>query len=301
VNRATGLTLVEILVAMLITLVVAAGSTAFVARGRAAHRTSESLAQIEESLDAGFALLVDEIRLAGYLGLAPPGSVVAGNSVLGSTERPDLAVAGTCGFSLALDLGTPIEAVNGAYAAAPGIALGCRPSPDGRAAPGADTLIIRHASAEPAPAQAGRLQLETNLRTAALAANGLATLGPGARRHDLEVGVYYVSLDSTGRANWPSLRRKRLVGGTRPAFQDEELVSGITDLQVTLGVDDPADADTAVDRWIAPGEPDSGGAPRAIRIELEALSDVAEPGLDGANRRKRVSRVIELRNAGAAP
>ena len=67
--------------------------------------------------------------------------------------------------------------------------------------------------------------------------------------------MYYVSRDSTGRRNWPSLRRKRLVGGTRPAFQDEELVSGIADLQVTIGLDDPADLDADVDRWINPGEP----------------------------------------------
>ncbi len=300
-TRAAGVTLVEVLVAMLIALVVVAGATAFVVRGRAAHRTSESLAQVEESLDAGFALLVDEIRLAGYLGLAPPGGPVAGSSALGSEERPDLAVAGACGRSLALDLGTPIAAVDGAYAAATGFALGCSPSPDGRAIPRTDTLVIRHASAEPAPARAGRLQLETNLRFAGLAANGVATLGPGARRHDLEVSVYYVSLDSTGRRNWPSLRRKRLVGGTRPAFQDEELVSGIADLQVTLGVDDPADPDSDVDRWIAPGAPDSGGVLRALRIELEAVSDVAEAGIDGRHRRKRVSRVVELRNAGASP
>jgi type IV pilus assembly protein PilW len=300
-KRAAGLSLIELMVAMAIVLLVVAGSTAFVTRGRAAHRTSESLAQLEESLDAGFALLVDEIRLAGYLGLAPPGSAVTGSSALGSAERPDLAVSGSCGRSLALDLDTAIAAVDGAYAAAPGVALGCRPSPDGRSMPGSDTLILRHASAEATRAQAGRLQLEANLRAAALAANGVATLGTGARWHDLEVGVYYVSLDSTGRANWPSLRRKRLVGGTRPAFQDEELVSGVTDLQVRVGLDDPADADTTVDRWIAPGEPPGAGTPRALRIELEAMSDVAEPGLAGANRRKRVSRVVELRNAVGSP
>jgi len=300
-RRAAGLSLVELLVAMVVVLVVVAGSTAFVTRGRAAHRTSESLAQLEESLDAAFALLVDDVRLAGYLGLTPPGSTVAGSSALGSAERPDLAVSGTCGRSLALDLGTPVAAVDGAYAAAPGIALGCRPSPDGRAAPGTDTLVLRHASAESSRAQSGRLQLETNLRSASLAANGVATLGAGARWHDLEVGAYYVSADSTGRGNWPSLRRKRLVGGTRPAFQDEELVSGISDLQVRIGLDDPADADAAVDRWIAPGEADAGGVPRALRIELEAVSDIAEAGLPGTNRRKRVARVVELRNGGASP
>jgi prepilin-type N-terminal cleavage/methylation domain-containing protein len=42
----SGLTLVEVLVAMTLVLVVIAGSTAFVTRGRAAHRTSESVAQL---------------------------------------------------------------------------------------------------------------------------------------------------------------------------------------------------------------------------------------------------------------
>ena len=300
-TREAGLTLVEIMVAMTLVLVVVAGAVGFLTRGRAAHRTGESIARLEESLDAGFSLLVDEIRLAGYLGLVAPRSAVIGASVLGAPERLDLAVAGGCGASLAHDLAVPVVAVDSAYAAAPGVALGCRPSPDGRAMAGADTLILRHASAESVPAQAGRLQLETNLRTALLSADGAASLGPEARRHDLEVGVYYVSLDSTGRRDWPSLRRKRLVGGTRPAFQDEELVSGIANLQLLVGLDDAADADGAVDRWVSPGAPMADAVPRALRIELEAVSDVPERDLPGFARRKRVSRVVELRNGGQSP
>jgi type IV pilus assembly protein PilW len=296
-----GLTLVEVLVAMTLVLVVIAGSTAFVTRGRAAHRTSEAVAQLEESLDAAFTMLVDEIRLAGYLGLAPPATPAIGASRLGLAERPDLAVAGGCGPSLAHDLAAPIVAIDAAFAAAPDIALGCRPSPEGRAAALADTLVLRHAAAEEAPAQAGRLQLETSLRAAALSANGISTLGPGTRWHDLEVGIYYVSADSTGRRDWPSLRRKRLVGGARPAFQDEELVSGIADLQVLLGFDDPADADTDVDRWAQPGDASVAGIIRALRIEIEAQSDVTERDQPGLFRRKRVARVVELRNAGSSP
>ena len=300
-KRGNGLTLVEVLVAMVLVLVVVAGSTAFVARGRAAHRTSEAVAQLEETLDAAFGLLVDEVRLAGYLGLAPPATAVAGSSPIGSVERPELAVSGSCGASLAHDLAVPIMAVDAAYAAAPAVALGCRPSPDGRAMPLADTLVLRHASAEPARPQAGRLQFETNLRAAALAANGVAILGGGARWHDVEVSVFYVSQDSTGRHDWPSLRRKRLVGGTRPAFQDEELVSGVDDLQVIIGLDDPADPDGAVDRWIRPGEATGGAALRALRLELGARSDIPELGQPGMTRRKRVSRVIEFRNMPASP
>ena len=298
-NRAAGLTLVEMLVAMTLVLVVVAGSVSFMTRGRAVHRTGESVARLEEALDAAFGLLVDDIRLAGYLGLAAPRTPVVGASALRTPERADLAVTGGCGASLAHDLVAPIVAIDAAYAAAPGVALGCRPSPDGRAIASADTLVLRHAAAEPAAAQAGRLQLETNLRSALLSANGAVTLGPEGRRHDLEVGVYYVSRDSTGRRDWPSLRRKRLVGGMRPAFQDEELVSGIADLQVLVGLDEAADADGAVDRWIRPGEAMNGATPRALRIELEAISDVPERDQPGLARRKRVSRVVELRNSGA--
>jgi prepilin-type N-terminal cleavage/methylation domain-containing protein len=301
VRRARGLTLVEVLVAMLLVLVVISGATAFVARGRAAHRTGESLARIEEALDAGFGLLVDEIHLAGYLGLSPPGTPVEGASEVGGAERADLAVAGSCGSSLAHDLRRPVVASNAAFAAGDGMPIGCRASPDGRASPSADSLVVRHASVEPAGASPGRLQVESSLRAAALSANGAATLGPEARRHDLEVGVYYVSLDSTGRRDWPSLRRKRLVGGTRPAFQDEELVAGIADFQVSLGLDDPADPDGAVDRWIDPGESADDGVLRALRIELEALSDVPERDQPALVRRKRASRVVELRNVAVAP
>jgi hypothetical protein len=297
-RKAAGLTLVEILVAMALVLAIVAASLAFVTRGRETHRTAESLARLEEALDAAFSMLTDDLRLAGYMGLAPPGMPVDGTSSLGAAERADLAVSGGCVASLALDLATPLVASDASYAAAPGVPLGCRASPLGRAAAGADTLVSRHASAEPSRAEAGRLQVESTLRAARLATDGSAVLGPDARRHDLESSVFYVSADSTGRRDWPSLRRKRLVGGTRPAFQDEELVSGIADLQVLLGLDDLADEDVAIDRWIRPGEPAGDGKLRALRIELEAWSDLPERHQPGFIRRKRAVRVVELRNAG---
>lgn len=296
-NRAAGITLIEVMVAMLLVLVVSSGALAFVARGRDAHRVGESLARLEETLDAAFILLVDEVRVSGYLGLAPPGTPVAGASPVGTIEPPGLEVTGACGPSLAHDIARPITTADGAWLAAPGIPIGCRASPGGRLQAGADTLIIRRASGEAVAPETGRLQLETNLRAAALRADGASQLGPATRWHDLEVGVYYVSADSTGRAGFPSLRRKRLVGGTRPAFQDEELVSGISDLQLELGLDDVADPDFAVDRWAAPAAAPEDGIMRALRIELEARSDVVEASHPGG-RRKRVSRVIELRNGG---
>lgn len=299
-NPAAGITLVEMLVAMLIVLVVSSGALALVARGRSAQRTGESLARLEESLDAAFVILADEIRGAGYLGLAPPASAVAGATAAGSAEPVDLAVAGSCGSSLAHDVAVSVSAADGAWLAAPGVPITCRPSPNGRQRPGSDLLILRGARAEASSPDAGRLQLETNLRAAALRADGIAGLGAGSRWHDLEVGVYYISADSTGRPGFPSLRRKRLVGGARPAFQDEELVSGVSDLQIAFGVDNTGDPDETVDRWIAPGISADDGRLRAIRIELEALTDIEDTALPARARLKRVSRIVEFRNGGGA-
>ena len=93
-NHAAGLTLVEVLIAMLIVLLVTSGALALVARGRSAQRTGESLARLEESLDAAFVILADEVRAAGYLGLAPPASAVAGATSVGSAEMAG-GVSGT--------------------------------------------------------------------------------------------------------------------------------------------------------------------------------------------------------------
>lgn len=296
-----GLTLVELLTAMLLVLLVSAASLAFVARGRAAERAGVAQSELEETLDAAFRILGAEISMAGYLGLAAPGTLVEGATPVGTAEFAGLAVAGSCGPSLALDLAIPLTAADGSYRVSPGIALGCRPSPAGRTRPGADTLILRRASDSQAVPQAGRLQLETRLRHARLVADGAGGPGAGARWHDLEAGVYYVSADSTGHPGRPSLRRKRLVGGTRPAFQDEELVTGIADLQIALGLDAGGDGDRAVDRWSEPGTQGADEVLRAVRIALVAENALRDPGLPQALRRRQASRVFALRNAVAIP
>jgi type IV pilus assembly protein PilW len=316
-KRERGLTLVEIMIAMLLVLIATAGALALVARGRAAERTSEAVANLEEITDAAIAILVDELRMAGYLGLAAPGSTVAGASTIGALEAPGLSVTGGCGDSLAHDLERPVTAADGSYRVDASTPLRCSAGPNGRVVPGADTLTVRHASRESAPRDAGRLQIESSLRAARLMADGVARLGASARVHDLDVSVFYVSADSTAQRGLPSLRRKRLIGGIRPAFQDEELVTGVEDLQVEFGLDDPDDADDAIDRWVTPSGIPADDTPRAIRLWIRARSDtpegqaVVEPAVAYSNRaappvssrfrRKLASRVIELRNLQGRP
>lgn len=316
-TRIKGLTLVELMIAMLLVLIATAGALALVARGRAAQRTSEAVTKLEETTDAAFAILVEELRMAGYLGLAAPGSSVAGSSAISVVEAPDLGVSGGCGDSLAHDLDSVITAADGAYRVDAAAPLRCAAGPNGRVVAGADTLTVRRASAAAAPLDAGRLQIESSLRAARLMTDGIARLGAVARVHDLEVSVFYVSADSSAQRGWPSLRRKRLVGGSRPAFQDEELVTGVEDMQVEFGLDDPSDADSSVDRWVTPAAVPTQDTPRAIRLWIRARSDTPEnpaiirPAVAYSNRvdasgssryrRKLSSRVIELRNLQGRP
>jgi len=317
VTKQGGLALVELMIAMLLVLVATAGALALEARGRMAQRSGEAVARVEETTDAALAILVDELHMAGYQGLAPPGNPVAGASPAGTTEAPELAVAGGCGDSLAHDLKNAVSAADGAYRVDATIPLRCNAGPQGRAVAGSDTLTVRRASATATTPDPGRMQIETTLRAARLLTDGISRLGTDARMHDVEASVFYVSADSTAQRGWPSLRRKRLIGGSRPAFQDEELVTGVEDLQVEIGLDSADDSDSAVDRWVTPQPVPADGTPRAIRLWIRARSDLAEgmamtqPSLAYSNReepsrssryrRKLVSRVVELRNLEGQP
>lgn len=309
-----GFSLVEVMVAAVLVALAVAGALTLTAQGRRAHRTAEARGRLEDSARAALDLLAYEVRLAGYLGSLVPGSPVAGAIGVGSPAPPGLAVSGGCVDSLALDLAEPLAGADGAYQARPGLSLACPPSPNGRATPGSDTLVVRRAAVEASSPAKGRLQVESTRRLGRLVSDGSGELGAVATVHDLEVSVFYVSPDSTGSPGRPSLRRKRLVGGITPAFQDEELVSGIADLQVEAEfvTDDAA----AMASGVLPiGEVPAGARIRTLRMWVLAEGDMSDgagvrrPPLAYANREwpARNSRtghlvahrVVEPRNAGA--
>jgi type IV pilus assembly protein PilW len=312
-----GFTLVEVAIAALLMLLAVASALSLVARGRGAHRSAEVRVRLEETARAALDVLAYEVRLAGYLGPLTPGSPVAGAVRVGDPAPAELAVGGSCVEALALDLAAPLAGADSAYAAMPGMPLGCRPSPQGRAMPDTDTLVIRRASVEPAGLDPGRLQLEVTRRAGRLLSNGQPALGQRAEVHDLDVSAFYVSADSTGAPGHPSLRRKRLVGGAAPAFQDEELVAGVEDLQVEIGVDESGDGNDAADRYWPLHDVPVEARMRSVRIWVVVRSDLGEPlttelaPLSYANRvlaggrsrhaRLLASRSVEMRNAAVLP
>lgn len=311
-----GFSLVELMVATAVVVLIVAGALAVVAGGRKAYRSQESRSRLEETANAALELLAYEIRMAGFLGPLPPGTPVSGSMSAGDSPPPGLTVGGGCIDSLALDLAMPVAGADGSYAARPGLPLQCAPSPAGAAAAaGTDTLIVRRVATAGGAADPGRLQLEANASVGRLMADGSRQLGPTSRIHDLEVSAFYVSEDTTGEPGRPSLRRKRLVGGTAPAFQDEELVPGVIDLQVEAGLD--LDGDGTEDVRSAMDDLTAGATIQSVYLWVLVQSDLPEgaaapwPALAYANRRQDAewsrwprllaARSLRLRNAGSPP
>jgi type IV pilus assembly protein PilW len=311
-RRAAGFTLVELMIATSLVLLGVAGALSLVARGRGAYRSVEAHAQLEETARAALDMLAYEVRMAGHLGLLAPGSNVIGAMASGTVPPPELAVGGGCTDALALDLGEPLAGADGAFAAGPDVALDCDPSPLGRAVPGADTFIVRRTAPTAAAPDPGRLQLESSRWEGRLMTDGQRQLGDDSAVHDIEASVFYVSQDATGATGRPSLRRKRLVGGSAPSFQDEELVPGVEDLQVEFGF--TGGDNTAVEpvQYVPIDAVPDDSQVHSVRLWVLVRSESGEaaaqrlPALAYANRRLEaevarhprllVSRTIAVRN-----
>jgi hypothetical protein len=163
----------------------------------------------------------------------------------------------------------------------------------------ADTLTIRRATAVQTAAVAGTLQV-CSTRTSAFIMNdgGAGTPCPVSvtqQINDLIVNAYYVDRNSQQLGGLPSLRRKTLVSiGGVPQFRDQEIMAGVEDMQVQLGIDTIGTTGVA-QQYIDPVTPLPANAQVvAVRVWLLVRAEGGENGFTD-------SRVYEYgnRNAGA--
>jgi type IV pilus assembly protein PilW len=310
--RVRGVGLVEWLVALALGSFVAVAALSVYAQAASGTRTNRAVQQLHETARYAADLLERELRVAGYAGLAPDLGLVDGATAVGEPTPPTLVVGG-CAPVAALDLARPVVAADGRFALDATMPLGCSPSPLGRARADSDTLTVRRARLEPGAPERGRLQLASTRSRGTLFTNGNVPAGFSTGEvHDLEASTYYVSADSSSGHGVPSLRRKRLVGGTSgPRFEDEELAVGIEDLQLEFGVDGE-DPDEAPERYVPPGGASPGDVPRTVRLWLVVRAETPDPtwrdtlareyagrrvvGTADAYRRVVVERTVFLRN-----
>jgi prepilin-type N-terminal cleavage/methylation domain-containing protein len=258
-----GLTLVELLVAMLLFTLLGASGFAAWARGSAAWHEASLEQLLHERAQYVFATLEPELQMAGYFGASPPRAPLAAGSI-------PLA-AQSCGVELVRQLQQPVEV-------AASFTLPC--AARGGAMASAHQLTIRRASSQPAMASSGRAQWLGNSTSGWLDWNDAAPAStPASERRDLLLRVYYVSREADGDASTPALRMKSLssVAGN-PAFIDTEVMPGVEALQAELLPD--------------------AAAPRRVRLTLTVRQDQAELR-QGEVRRLTITREFALRNAPA--
>jgi hypothetical protein len=134
-------------------------------------------------------------------------------------------------------------------------------------------------------------------------------LPPQSQSSVVLVHAYYVAVDDDGV---PKLRRQRLVAG--PNVRDEEIIPGVEDLQVELGVDN--DGDTTADYFVSPDSVPAAASIVAARVWIRVRStqpdfqflddreykygnhEYKADATNDANRFRRmlISKTIQLRN-----
>jgi Tfp pilus assembly protein PilW len=313
-HRHAGFALVELLIASALGILLIGGALSIYIAGSASYRVNEAMARVQETGNVALAIVSDDLRRAGYWQRVQETASIAGRRAdpltpLSVAFRP----AKDCYTDYYINADVPVETAGEAQIGAANPFRGCIGDAMRRA--GTDILVVRHAASTPTlpPAvQPGRLYVVSNFLGGALFVGGQA-LPAGYTAADtiseVETYAYYVNPASSGAATEPSLRRMRLSAG--PAIDDEELVSGVEDLQVQLGID--ADDDGAVDEYVSAGAPIAD--PQSVvaaRVWLRVRADSPELGFkDGATyryadvsmtpndgfRRQLVSSTVNLRNA----
>ncbi len=318
-RRQSGMTLIELMVALAIDAFLLIGAIAVFMQSRSTLRVAESVARLQENARFALDALELEVRMARYWGLTSMTASIVNRARASAANGPGID---TCGNNWVIDLDEAVAGDNNRS--------GFACAPYGAAAAAADTLVVRRASTPPEPPP---LAGASTLRIQSVRGAGASEIFVGAsipagfdaatsETHRLLVNGFYVDRTSA-LPGVPSLRVKTLL--TDGTIQDQEVVAGVEDLQVQLGVDTDAagmPGRGAVDRYLDADDPlidpaSEGFAPGAailavrlwVRVRAErpengftdttayAYADRTVAPFNDGFRRVVVSKTIQLRNA----
>ena len=331
-RHARGMTMVELMVAMVMGLFLISGAVALLIASKRSYTESERYARMGENGRFALQVLSMDLRHAGFFGEAAPPGIVrdAGLDDIPAAEDCDEpARAGVYGDAAAPDDNGVGLFLFVARADAGGDAIGCIDD----AVPGSDVVVIK--SVRPRPLSDGvrddpsdddgtidepeGLDGETTyvisnavngvLFDGADAAPSITTGGdvPGGNAWEYRYQAYYIRAGEV-----PQLSRKVIRwNGARMAVVTEDVVDGIENLRLMIGED--SDDDGEVDRYRDSADPDTDWD-RVQAMEIHMLvrsldqtpgapdertynlgNDALTPG--GPFRRTVVSGVVSVRNA----
>jgi len=278
-NRQYGLTLIETMVAMTISSVLILGSIQMYTQARSNYRTMESVARMQENLRFSVDILDDDVRLAGFWGKAGSANaeLLNGDTVTITCDGVDVT-----DFVMNTEVPndnrvTPIEGLQ-QFDDLPDGCQGTKPRDN------SDVLIVRHAVVAedpPVGAQPNVVQVQSNSSLGTFFDDGVAPTADATINNqifDVSFNAYYVSDESKYDENLPSLRRLSLVGNR---IEDQEIIPGVENLQVQLGIDTTGSLDDPqIEMYVDGDDPRIGtGTIVSARLWLLVRSETNEAGL----------------------
>jgi type IV pilus assembly protein PilW len=321
IHSQSGMTMVELLVALAIGSFLMIGAVQVYNQSRQAYVINDSIARVQETAQFAMETVEADLRMASNWGQNSRAASVNGHAEIADANPLSLPVPVDCGANWALDLTNPLVGSNNAYT------LPCAAT--GGAQANSDVITARRATVAATPLEVGRIQIQTSRIQGELFADGVVPAGfnvnpalpPVSETHNLLVNSYYVAASSELIPGVPTLRRKTLLGGAGgPTIVDQEIAPGVENIQLQLGVD--VDEDNTVDRYVNPGDPifipgDAAFIPSArvmtARVWIVVRGISPEIGIqDNVNyqpgditlgvyaddfRRMQVSKTVLLRNA----
>lgn len=241
--RQSGLTLVELMIAMTIGLVLIGGTLFVYTSARGAYATNESYAMMQENARFALSVIEPDLELAGYWGQHREASVIVGSAQERSTVLGP--VANDCGPNWVVQFDEHIEGYNDVTAWNEWDCLEAS-----RILDNSDVFAVRRVSETPVGAlDDGQVYLrssEAPFSEVFIGDNQPDSFPDSASNYAVIANAYYVSPLSLSIAVGPNdeavpaLRRIQLVsqaGG--PAMLDTEITTGIEDMQIQYGIGPP--------------------------------------------------------------
>lgn len=302
-RQALGLTLVELLISISIGLVVVGALAALYISTARSYRQLEALGQLQSNARYVFEIMGYDIRMAGNWTCHVPGQPSPANfvtnytsqwwsntdrSLFGQDETADGNAKGDANFaadykSEALRGDTLIALRANADDVTPGVVSSYNSGttlPVGLSSGSFNNgslLLLTDcqttASLFQMTGSSGGIQHSTALQSPTAGARDMS----GARVVPLSANAYYLRNSGRKYANSsnyiPSLYRQALsTSGNAPATTGEELVSGVTDLQILYGVDTSTPRDDVIDTYMTATAFNAAGYPWEWTSDLSDLT-----------------------------
>lgn len=284
-----GLSLVELMVALVLGLLITAGTISFYLQSKRNFTQDEQITRMQENARVAMDVLVRDLEMAAYWGgMTDSGSTIQWDpSVLNGTVWN---IGADCGTGWAYDPVTALGYLAKANASTAAAAFPCITATElYLVAPTAVTahtniVALKHVRGAPtATPAADTVYLRTNGTAGSLYREPpLGALISGAD-WEHQAHVYYIAKDAAD-SSLPVLFRKRLRPGTPPAMETEAggIAEGVEYFRIQFGQD--SDGDGVANRYLS--APTAAQMQAAVSARIYLLARSVEPAASYTNTKK---------------